>query len=312
MKKICLLVLVAFTVIGISAQAQDVSIGFKGGMTIPSIRPGGTKTPLSEGYSSRLAWGAGAFAELQFTKTFSLTVGLEYSGQGGKKNGMQALPAGQVTGPAISGIKQALESALVAQGVPQGVIQGILPAADNLLPADGYIYADFKSTAKFHYMMLPVQAKFGWNFSPTSPFRAYVSAGVFASYLVKAERVSRGTSSLYADNAGTSIGNYATAAVGAMPEPAQSIYSNFLQAGGQSQLNAERNFDQTQNITDDIHRFNFGFIANVGISYDINPRHRVFVEGGGNYGLIKIQKSDVNGQNRIGSGIVMLGYSYKL
>lgn len=310
MRKIYSLMSIALLLVATGVNAQDVSIGVKGGLTIPSIRPGGTKTPLSEGYSSRLAWGGGAFTELQFTETFSLTVGLEYSGQGGQKKGMQALPAGPITGQAIAGIKQGVIANLTPMmGAEQAAV---VAAGTSTLFPDDYIYADFKSTAKFNYLMLPVQAKFGCNFSPTSPFRAYVSVGLFASYLMKAERVSEGSSRFYTDYKGTLLADYADAVVKNMAEPAKSVFNGILSSSEFKALGAEQNLNNTQDITDQIYRFNYGFIGNVGVSYDFAARHRIFIEGGGNFGLKKIQKDDANGQNRIGAGVVMIGYSYKL
>lgn len=313
MKKNYLYVFAAcLAMIATGAKAQDVSLGVKGGLTIPSIRPGGVKTPLSEDYSSRLAWGAGAFTEIQFTKTFSLTIGLEYSGQGGQKDKIQAVPASPITGQVIAGVKQGATGIFQSMGMSAEQAAAAAEAGANSLLPDDYLYADFESTAKFNYLMLPVQAKFGWNFSPTSPFRAYVSGGLFVSYLLKAERVSKGRSVLYANKQGTTAMDYASGVVGNMAEPAKSVFGAIVSDAQFQALGAEQDFTQTQDITDEIYRFNFGFIANVGISYDITDRHRVFIEGGGNYGFKKIQKSDVNGQNRIGSGIVMVGYSFKL
>lgn len=294
MKKICLLI-GALLYTGIAVQAQEVSLGVKGGLTIPNITPSGTN-PLSKGYSSRLAWGARPFADFQFTKTFSLQVGLEYSGQGGKKDGMQALPVGP--------IKQQFMGFLGQANLPFPGVDQIL---DGVFPPD-YMYAEFESKAKFDYLMLPVQAKFGWNLSPTSPFRVYVSAGLFASYLLKAERVSTGSSPFYVNSTGTT---YYSAALAAVSQATQ-IPEATLEAGGFDALKAFQYQDNTQDITDEIKDFNFGFIGAVGISYQIAPRHKVFIEGGGNYGFIKIQKSDANGQNRIGAGVVMAGYSFTL
>jgi hypothetical protein len=274
---------------GTAAQAQSVSLGAKGGLSIPNITPGGsTKTPLSEGYASRLDWGAGVFADFQFTKTFSLQVGLEYSGQGGQKDGMQALPAE----PILQGL---------ASSIPPGM--GIDPSQIlGLLPND-YYYSNFKSTAKFNYLMLPVQAKFGWNLSETSPFRFYVSAGVFGSYLMSAQRIMSGQSAVFMDQNGTTMTQYMGS---------KGITSPIMGAFATAFDQQTTDYTGTTRITDEIKPFNVGFIGTVGFSYELCPGQKLFIEGGGNYGLVKIQKDDANGQNRIGSGSVMVGYSFTL
>jgi hypothetical protein len=292
------LLLIALLVgMGTAAQAQSVSLGAKGGLSIPNITPGGsTKTPLSEGYASRLDWGAGVFADFQFTKTFSLQVGLEYSGQGGQKDGMQAMPA--------EPIQQGIEAGLIAS-IPPGMGLGMdIHQLGSLLP--DYFYSNFKSTAKFNYLMLPVQAKFGWSLSETSPFRFYVSAGVFGSYLMSAQRITSGQSAIFMDQSGTTMTQY-MGSKGLTP-PFSLIAGAFAAAFDQQTTD----YTGTTTITDEIKPFNVGFIGAVGLSYEVCPGQKIFIEGGGNYGLVKIQKDDANGQNRIGSGSVMIGYSFTL
>ena len=292
MKKIVLLL--AF-VIGLGAMqisAQKFDVGVKGGLNIPNLRPGGKDTPLSEDYSSLFSWGGGAFVEMHLTQIFSLQAGLDYTRQGGKKDGVQALPAAPIYAGATA------QSADFA-------------AMKSFMPAD-YLYANFKSEPHFDYIMLPVQAKVGLNFSKTSPFRVYVSAGVFGSYLLKAERVSTGSSPFYADSKKTSLKDYAAANFGAAINAMPPMQSAMLLGGIDAFGSSVNDLNETENITNDIYRFNFGIIGSVGVSYKVAPRHSIFIEGGGNYGLINIQKDDANGQNRIGAASVMLGYSYSL
>lgn len=310
MKRIVMLMTAACVMAGASVKAQQVAIGARGGLTIPKITAGGdNKTPLSEGYSSRMTWGAGAFAEIKFTKLFSLQVGLEYSQQGGQKDGVQALPLMRVTEPMVGPLTQQL----IGQGLPQAAASAAAAAAigtvNGLLQGNNYLYADFESTAKFNYLMLPVQAKFGWDLG-SSPFRVYVSAGLFGSYLLHGERVSSGSSAIYLNANKTTMTQFwagvPEAAKTAMGEQNAAMIGGILQGMDQS-----RSLDNTQDITDDLYRFNCGFIGNAGVAYNFG-RNSIFLEGGGNYGFVKIQKNEANGQNRIGAGTVMLGYSYTL
>ncbi len=343
--KIRYTLLAALLLLATTSQAQPygMSIGARGGLTIPSITPGGKATPLSKGYSSRMAWGAGAFAEYRFTDRFSLQVGLEYSSQGGLKNGSQAIPAGEILGPMMAGMGPGSDFAngltQVAMGIaamsPAGAAQiGQFGAAlDGLQEAmSEYLYADFKSEAKFNYVMLPVQAKWGWNFSRTSPFRAYVSAGFFVSHLVSAERVSKGASLIYSDE--DKLSTLAEAMTGQISEIAAQTVTDmvgsvalgmFLNGVGgtpgaltgiAAALANPTDFGAkpaggTQDIYADLKKFNVGFIGNAGISYHFGlaRRNTLFIEGGGNYGFVKIQKDDANGQNRTGAGTVMVGFS---
>lgn len=272
----------------ITAQAQSFDVGIKGGLNIPNLKSGGENSPLSEGFSSLLAWGSGIVVEKHVTKTFSIQTGIEYSLQGGKKDGVQAIPAGPV-----------YEEAQVADAEF---------AMMKIYMPEEYLYADFYSEPRFHYLMLPVQAKFGRNISVTSPLRVYLSGGIFGSYLLKGERITKRSSGLYADAKSTSLRDFATPLVVDMiPFLRDKILAGLDMFG-----NEINDFNGTDIITDDVYRFNFGVIGSLGVSCKLATRHSIFIEGGGNYGLIKIQKDKANGQNRIGAVTAMLGYSFLL
>jgi hypothetical protein len=245
------LVFAGFLLFAFNTHAQNFALGIKGGISIPNLTAGsGNQNPLNTGYSSRLGPDAGLFAEFKFSDLFSLRPMLEYSSQGGKKNGFQAF-----TTP----------DQLAAMYPP-----GQAPA---------YLYANYKSEAKLNYLMLPVLANFGWNFKK-SPLRFYVDAGPFLALLVSAHQVTSGQSLFYAD------------AAGQQPLP----------GGSQS-------FDNNQNIKNDLHKFNTGIEGNIGLIYRFGLSN-VFIECGGNYGFLNIQKNAVNGKNETGAAAVTLGYSY--
>lgn len=67
-----------------------------------------------------------------------------------------------------------------------------------------------------------------------------------------------------------------------------------------------------RDIKDNVYKVNYGVSGNVGLSYQFASRHNLLFEVGGNYGFRKMQKSSVNGQNRIGAATVILGYAYRL
>jgi len=233
------------TLLFFNADAQNVALGIRGGISIPNLSAGSNnENPLNTGYSSRLGPDAGIFAEFKFSDLFSLQPMIEYSSQGGKKDGLQAF-------------------------TPPGA------------PPSTYLYANYNSTAKLNYLMLPVLAKFGWNFK-SSPLRFYVDAGPFLGLLVSAHQVTSGSSDVYVDPAGTQA------------EP----------GGAQS-------FNNTDNIKDQLHTFNVGLEGNVGLAYKFK-KSCIFIEGGGNYGFLNIQKGTANGKNNTGAGTAAIGYSFLL
>jgi len=192
----------------------------------------------------------GIYGEYHVTKPFSISVGLEYSSQGGKKSGLQAFPT---------------------------------PTADAAFVSSPYLYADFKNTAKYDYVLIPILARYTWKISKKSPFRIYGALGPFAGLLLDAKQVTSGNSIIYFDSAGT--------------QP--------LPAGSQP-------FNATTNIKNDLNSFNVGIEGFVGISYRLNKKSTVFIEGGGNYGFMSIQKGTANGKNYTGAGVVTIGYAYTI
>jgi hypothetical protein len=234
-----------------TTNAQQTAIGFRGGISIPNLTSAGSdQNPLNTGYSSRLGPEFSVFAEFKISELFSLQPMIEYSSQGGKKNGLQAFPTPDI----------------LAATYPPGT-------------APTYLYANFNSEAKFNYLMIPILAKFGHSFHG-SPWRIYGDVGPFVSFLLSAKQVTSGQTEIYTDPAGTQA----------------------LPFGSQS-------FDATNDIKDQLHTTNFGVEGNIGLNYAFGLNN-LFIEIGGNYGFINIQKGTANGKNNVGAATVVLGYSY--
>ena len=235
-------------------HAQNFSLGVRGGVSIPNLTAGGSESnPLNTGYSSRLGPDLAITGEIQISRLFSIEAMIEYSSQGGKKNGFQAL------------------------AVPEEYIP-MFPAGQ--LPP--YLYADYKSEAKLNYLLVPILGKFSWKLAPQSPVKIYLDAGPFAGYLLSAKQETSGSSIIYAD-----------------PQKQRPITP------------MAQSFDKNTDIADQLNKFNFGVSGNVGFSYRFN-RSNIFIEGGGNYGFLNIQKGEKNGKNHTGAGTVGIGYAYLL
>ncbi|MDR2147693.1 MAG: PorT family protein [Tannerella sp.] len=292
------------------ATAQsNVSIGVRGGLTIPGLT-GGAGDPVSEGYSTATRMGAGVFAEIKISDVFSIQPMLEYTQEGAKRSGMQALVATASNAQLAGAFPAAWQGALSSE--PQlAVLTPMLPA--NFPAPPQYLYADAKRDAKMDYLMLPVLAKFGWNLGESSPWRVYVSAGPYVALLLNAKNeVSMGGSSVYADNLKSPLIQLPNEVMSAIPEATGAV----AQISDGLAANLASGFDGTEDIKDQLHPFNWGLEGNIGLQYQIN-RNKIFIEAGGNYGLMNIQKSTgnglyLNGKNHIGAATVMIGYAYEL
>ena len=228
-----------------TARSQNVALGIQGGLSIPNLTAGGSNvTPLNKGYSSRLGLDFGINAEFKISSVFSIQPQLEYSSQGGQKNGPQALPDPNPQGPP-------------------------------------YLYATYNSTAKLNYLLVPILAKFGWDFKG-SPLRFFVDAGPFLGYRLSATQVTSGSSLVYADAAET--------------EPTSQT---------------PQNFNASTDISNQIHHANWGIEGNIGLIYKLTKSY-LFIEAGGNYGFRNIQINPADGDNNTGAATVQVGYSFWL
>lgn len=249
--KTCVTVMAAATAgAALPAAAQPIAIGATAGISIPNLsakNDGGN--PINTGYSSRFGPDFSLLAEIRISDVVSLVPMLEYSSQGGKKNGFQALT------------------------VPDGIAPLFAPGE---LPP--YLYATFKSEAKLHYLLIPVLVKAEHPIG-TTPWRVHVAFGPFAGFLLSATQVSSGQSPLYLDASGQMV----------------------LPVGPQS-------FDSSDDVKDSLRTLNVGIEGNLGVSYRFG-RNSVFLQGGGNYGFVNIQKEAVNGENGTGAATVVLGYT---
>jgi hypothetical protein len=157
---------------------------------------------------------------------------------------------------------------------------------DDMMPlfppgqAPQYLYADYTSKAKLNYLMLPVLVKY--HFLLQKRWNAYIAAGPFVSYLLNGKNITKGSSIIYLDQQKT-----------------QPLGSD------------KQSFNSTDNITSDLRRFNAGINGHLGVGY-ILTKGMIFLEAGGNYGLINIQKFAADGKNKAGAAVVDLGYQFRL
>ncbi len=149
----------------IAANAQMYA-GLKGGISIPNLTAGGGN-PVSSGWSSRLGPYFGAVGEYQLSTLFSIQAELNYSSQGGKKDGKQAI----ATSDFFNG--------QAPPGTPK------------------YVYANYTSVVRLNYIELPVMLHFNFDLGNTMVF--FIGGGPYAGYLLNAKNINSGSSPVYED-----------------------------------------------------------------------------------------------------------------
>lgn len=186
MKKNFLLIicLYVFSANSCYLSAQQIKVGIKAGTSIPNLHENGTNE-ISKGYASKVADNFGIIADIDIFKRFSIKTGIDYSGQGGIRKGLQPVT-----------------------DLPTQFAQ--------LVPNGSTIYADFDNEATLNYMEIPVMGKFEWG----NKLKYYVNAGPYIGFLLNAKQVTSGNSLLYLDKSGSM-----PLAVQGQTLPSQSFYA---------------------------------------------------------------------------------------
>jgi hypothetical protein len=174
MKKIiAILFLVMCSLVLVMAQAYHpgrrvsmFTLGAFGGLNIPKLTGGGGN-PLSEGWSSSKGGAFGLSFTWNTTQQLALSADVYYSGEGGQRNGMQALDGSSL---------------------------------DPQVPAGTYFYADYNNESRLNYINVPVMARYYFPLSKF--FRVYLNLGPYVGFLLNAKQITSGSSVVYADASG--------------------------------------------------------------------------------------------------------------
>lgn len=233
-------------------NGQMISFGIKGGLSLPNLSSSGG-SEVSQGYKTISGPDFGLVIDYTLAKRVSVESGIQWSTQGGQKSGLQTIPAS-----------------------PE--LEQYFPPGSNVQ----FLYANFTSTVRLQYLMLPVLIKYSIDLDKTGHWKLYGDGGVFGGLLMTARASAAGTSKVYYDKGETS------------------------QAGSLSVT-----FDSTGSIKNQLHKGNFGIEGNVGVLYH-SRSISYFMETGGSYGFINLQKDTKNGINYTGAVIFRIGLLYDL
>ena len=174
MKKLFNYFLFSLLIVCVNEQSllaqKKIWIGANAGLAIPDLKSSSTN-PISNGWKSRLGPHFGAVADFELNKMFSIQTEINYSAQGGKKNGVQAMPGSQFA------------------------------SFFSPNPAPQYLYATYNSESKLNYLEIPILLKVRFPISKMTTF--FIDAGPYAGYLLNAKQVNSGSSNVYLDEGET-------------------------------------------------------------------------------------------------------------
>lgn len=169
MKSTCLVFGIAcLTGCATFSSAQSIWPGLRFGISVPDIKG---NTEQSKGYSSRLAPYFGLSLTKRLSSSFNLQTEVNYSPQGGKRNGLQPVDASQLDG--------------------------------GTLPPGTVVYANFKNETRLNYLEVPLLAQYYISKPGKTKAMFYlVNLGPYLAFRIKAKTVTSGTSQLYLDSKG--------------------------------------------------------------------------------------------------------------
>jgi hypothetical protein len=232
--------------------AGEITVGAHGGLCIPNLR--GKDTDLfSRGFKSRKGPIFGLSADIGLARRLSLAIDLNYTSQGGLRTGMQ--PITMELPPSLP--------------VPPGTI----------------LYADFRNENILDYVEIPVLARLTFG----DKIRFFVDAGPYFGYLVRARALTRGTSALFLDEAGTQP-------IVIPPDTEPLIVD----------------LGATTNVKDSLKRTNFGLSGGGGLICPLGPGD-LSLEARFQLGLTTLQKNpETDGHSQTGAVVISLGYRLPL
>lgn len=242
-------------------EKGDLSIGFKGGLSIPNLSSGETANDWTRDYTSIEAGFFSVLANYQFSKYFSFQPELAYSGEGGQRKSIQPI------------------------SIPDEYIPAFQAAFNN---DKDYLYANLHNVAKMHYLLLPLNIKFEYPLALNHRLNFFAQVGPNIGYLLSAKQ------EVESENLRVFLDSEAQAEI-----PEILVHSFF----GSS-------IDTTFNSVNELHRWNVGVQGGVGFSYN-TAKGKIFIEGGGNYGFLPVQKADNRGKNNVGAANLLVGYMYR-
>ncbi|RYD99344.1 MAG: PorT family protein [Sphingobacteriales bacterium] len=246
----------------LSRAQQDISIGLKGGLSIPNLSAGETKNDWNKDYISRIGPNFGAFVEIGLSRKFSLVPELMFSGQGGRRKTVQPMT------------------------IPEQYLS-IFQTVFNT--SNDYVFANLENVSRINYLQLPVHIKFSQPIALKQKLSVYIQAGPYIGYMLSARQIVKSEN----------LRVYASADPQSEIDP-QYVHTFFGSA-----------VDTIIEAKKDLYSWNYGVSGAAGLSCQLK-KGKIVLEAGGNYGFRYIQKGADHGKNRIGAGVVMLGYSYPL
>ena len=277
MKKISLF---TFLFLSLSLYSQ-LKIGVKAGYSLGNL-PDPTSNIYSEDYKTLGGIDVGISGEYELSDRFSLLTEVQWVKRGGKRNGLQPIPANFLL-PQLQSI-----------GIDANTLNQIIVFSGGVpLSNEDPLYASFENESRINYIEVPVLLKY--HFSKSKSWNFYLEGGPYSGFLINAKQRGSGTSQFFID------------AQGNQPLIIQNPFGTppVIELPAQS-------FDESNEVSDQFNNFNFGLQGGIGVQKRIDDKYEVLFGTRASYGFLSVQEDSLLGSSKIGALTFFGRITYRL
>lgn len=171
-------------------------------------------------------------------------------------------------------------------GIPEEYVSLFQQAFNT---SNDYVFANLNSTSHINFLQVPILLKYSYPIALKKRLSIYGLIGPYVGYMLSAQQIVQSPE----------------LRVFVSEDEATEIAPNLVHGFFGSSI------DTTINSYPELNHFNLGIQGGIGFSYQLK-HGKLFIEGGGNYGFLYLQKGNEHGKNNIGAGTVLVGYSLNL
>ncbi len=263
------LIFTAFILIS-QLQYAQIKVGGKAGFSLGNLSENSSNL-YSKDFESITGYDFGVFTEFAVSDQFAVRLEVLSTRKGGRRDGIQPIP---------------LEGLLSSGQDINFLNQLAILSGGTTITDQTPLFANYSNKSELTYLEIPLLGRYSWG----NQERFYVEAGPYIGILIKAEQITIGNSTFYADE----VGNLPLI----IPNP----------LGGTPFSFPEQTFSERTDVIDNLERTNYGVQFGLGFFRDYDNKHEISFGVRATYGFVPIQKNETFGNNKIGS--ITFNFSY--
>ena len=173
---------------------------------------------------------------------------------------------------------------------PMTIPEQYLSVFQNTFNTDkDYLFGILNNTSRLNFLQIPIQLQYHSVIAMKGKLEFHAQFGPFVGYMVAAKQL------IHSDSLRVFLNDNDSS------EIPQFLVQEFFGSSIDTVIDGKK----------ELYHWNYGIQGSIGFNYSIG-KGKLSIEGGGNYGLRYLQRGDAHGKNRIGAGLVVVGYALPL